>query len=131
MESISLNLLTFAMSNSSYHPKLDSFNASLFLENTLPDLKPFGYITIPSIQAGKRVPVAVNQQLDLIDLEQFTAFTKVALGSETYRVAIRGKVNIHEMKFPTTKVDYNQVITTKGALLLFFFVSFFVFSCKK
>ena len=36
-----------------FTPTLDPFNASLFLENTEPNIKPFGYITISSVHALK------------------------------------------------------------------------------
>ncbi|KAI9845826.1 MAG: hypothetical protein M1837_004506 [Sclerophora amabilis] len=104
----------FIRSNNTYHPRLDSFNASLFLEDTLPDIKPFAYIQLPPIQSGDRVPMSLDQTVQIADLEQFTKYSTLVMNSEEYRLGIRGRVGLHEMAFPVTTVDYNEVVTLKG-----------------
>ncbi|KAI9813117.1 MAG: hypothetical protein M1827_004337 [Pycnora praestabilis] len=101
-------------SNNSYHPQLDSFNASFFLEDTEPNIKPFAYIQLPAVHATNQAPCNVNQTVHIADLAQFTAYTAMVLKSAEYRMAIRGRTGLHEMRFPETTVNYNKVLTLKG-----------------
>ena len=116
-DSVQLTLTTQANNPSPYHPKLDAFNVSLFLEDTLPDIKPFGYITIPSITAAKHVNITVSQRLNIVDMDQFNKYTLTTLQADTYRVALQGKTKLREMKFPATEVQFNKVITTQGTYI--------------
>ncbi|KAK0661144.1 hypothetical protein DIS24_g2791 [Lasiodiplodia hormozganensis] len=101
-------------STSSYHPTLSSFNASLFLEDTLPDIKPFGYITIPSVKSESEVQVDVEQDVEVADMDQFIAYNKLVITSEEFRLAVRGRPSVKLDGLPSFDVDYNKVITMKG-----------------
>lgn len=101
-------------SRSSRHPRLDAFNASLFLESTLPDIKPFAYVNVPAVKATGAVPVDIDQRLQIADMEQFTRFTMLVLGSEEYRLGIRGRTGFHLPRVRKLMVDYNEVVTLKG-----------------
>ncbi|KAI9679922.1 MAG: hypothetical protein M1817_004937 [Caeruleum heppii] len=101
-------------SDSKYHPQLDSFNASLFLESTLPDIKPFAYVQVPAVKSTGEVSFTLDQVVEIADLEQFTEYTKLVVDSEEYRLAIRGRPVLHQGSFPETTVDYNEVVTLKG-----------------
>jgi hypothetical protein len=98
----------------SYHPRLDAFKAALFLENTEPDIKPFAYVEIPEVVSTAAAPVDFNQTINIADGDQFAAYTKLALASEEYRLAIRGRTSLHQGGLPTTGVNYNEVVTLKG-----------------
>ncbi|KAI9835190.1 MAG: hypothetical protein M1819_002560 [Sarea resinae] len=100
--------------NSSYHPHLSSFNASLFLEGTESHIQPFAYMTMPAIHATRKAPTQVDQTVAIADPAQFEKYSALVLGSESYRLALRGKTRLHEMSFPTTTVNYNEVVTLKG-----------------
>ena len=101
-------------SYSRYHPELDSFNASLFLEGTEPDIKPFAFVQVPKTKALPESPITIDQVVPIADLTQFTNYAKLVLASETYRLAIRGRPTLREGSYPAIKVDYNEVVTLKG-----------------
>lgn len=102
------------MSNSSHHPTLDAFEADLFLESTLPDYKPFGRVTIPSQRADRETLTTINQTMKIIDMDQFIKYCKVIMGSEEYRLAMRGKLSMRQGALPVAHLDFNKVITAKG-----------------
>ena len=58
--------------------------------------------------------MTLDQVVQLTDVDAYTAFTKVVLTSETYRLAIRGAPVLHQEKFPVKPVNYNEVIELKG-----------------
>jgi len=102
------------INKSLFTPTIDSFNASLFLENTEPDIKPFGYITIPSVHALKEVYTQVDQEMQIADMEQFIAYNKLVTSSKTFRVAVRGKTRLHLGALPVCTVHYNKAIEMNG-----------------
>lgn len=95
---------------SPYHPRLDSFNASI----SLSDHSPYGYIQIPKIHATARATSIVDQEVQITDLAAFTEYTKAVLGGEEVKVIVKGRTKLHEMKFPDTTVDYDKTVTMKG-----------------
>ncbi|OJD29288.1 pre-mrna processing factor 4-like protein [Diplodia corticola] len=101
-------------STSSYHPTLSSFNGSLFLEDSLPDIKPFGYITIPEVKSESEVQVDVEQDVEVADMDQFIAYNKLVISSEEFRLGLRGRPSVKLDGLPSFDVDYNKVVTMKG-----------------
>ena len=93
-----------------YHPQLDAFNASLSLDGG----SPYAYIEIPQLLAGASAVTLVDQDVNITDLDAFTAYNVAVLNEETVKVDVKGRTALHEMSFPTTTVDYNQVTTMKG-----------------
>ncbi|KAF2146601.1 uncharacterized protein K452DRAFT_314850 [Aplosporella prunicola CBS 121167] len=112
--SIHLRLNTTVESHTSYHPDLEAFNASLFLENTEPDIKPFGYITIPKTHVESNNKINIDQELPVTDMDQFFAYNKMVINSEEFRLAVRGKPKLKLGGLPKYKVNYNKVVTMKG-----------------
>lgn len=98
-------------SNNSYHPRLDAFNASLGLDGTN---LPFAYIELPAIHATKEATSYVNQTVRIVNSDAFEDYNMQVLGSKNYKVQVKGKTKLHEMRFPTTTVDYNKKATMKG-----------------
>ncbi len=117
--SVHLHMVTISESNDTFHPMLGAFNASLFLEDTEPNIQPFGYIEVPANEALHEKYIFVDQQMDIANMDQFIKYNKVLLNSEKYRVAIRGVMQVHEEAFPPAKVNFNKVITTPGKLMSF------------
>lgn len=115
---VHINMVTTAENKNVFHPTLDEFQAALFLENTEPDIKPFGYITIKKLHAGALETITIDQELEIADPQQFALYNIAVLNSETYRVAVRGKTNLHLGAFPVTKINFNKVITSKGTLVV-------------
>ncbi|KAI9720411.1 MAG: hypothetical protein M1812_002917 [Candelaria pacifica] len=112
-DSFDLELKTVVRSDNQYHPNLDAFNASLYINNT--DGKPFSYIQIPAVHATKEALSISNQTVNIADFSsQFADYAGVVLGSEQYNLIVKGRTDLHEMKFPTTTVDYNKQVTLKG-----------------
>jgi len=112
--SFHMTLSSLATSHSSFHPKLDSFNASLFLESSEPDIKPFAYMQIPAVKADDETTIDIDQELQIADMDQFIAYNKLVVNSEQYRMAIRGRVKVKQSGLPKTTVNYNKVVTMKG-----------------
>ena len=113
-ESFHLHQNQVLHSYSQYHPHLDGFNASLFLEDTEPNIIPFAYVQVPPVQALSSAPVTIDEDIQITNLAQYTLFTKMVLTNEEYRLAIRGRPVLHEERYPARAVNYNQVITMKG-----------------
>ena len=44
--------------DSKYHPQLYPFEVAFFLEDTEPDIKPFGYLDIPAVKATANAALA-------------------------------------------------------------------------
>ena len=84
----------------------------------MPDIKPFGYIEIPAVKAESEFTTIIDQEMEIVDQEQFARYNALVLGSETYRVAIRGRIPLKEGGFPKTTVNFNHVIESKGELAL-------------
>ena len=104
-----------------YHPRLDSFNASLSLYNPESQSEngeekdvPYAYITIPAIHATKTATTYVNQTVQITDMDAFNAYNAAVLGEEEVQVRVKGRTDLHLMRFPTTGVDYDKVVTMKG-----------------
>lgn len=112
--SVHLHMVTVSESNDTFHPTLSAFNASLFLEDTEPNIIPFGYIQVPETQALHEKTIIVDQELIIANMDQFTQYNKILLNSETIRVAIRGVTEVHEEAFPPAKINFNKVITSPG-----------------
>jgi hypothetical protein len=114
---VHINMVTTAENKNIFHPTLDEFQAALFLENTEPNIKPFGYITIPRLHAGALETITIDQELQIADPEQFGLYNIAVLNSDNYRVAVRGRTNLHLGAFPVVKVNFNKVITSKGMIM--------------
>jgi len=113
-DSFHLSFNSDVVSHSSYHSDIESFNASLFLEDTEPNIKPFGYITIPKVQAQPEFPVGVDQDVFITDMDQFIAYNKLVFNSNEFRLGIRGQTKVDISGLPKYDVDYNKVVTMKG-----------------
>lgn len=101
--------------NNNYHPRLDAFNASLSLHGSEKDV-PYAYITLPAIHASKTATSHVNQIVQITNLNAFNEYTAAMLGSKSVQVRIKGRTKLHEMRFPTTTVNYDKVVTMKGRI---------------
>ena len=95
---------------SSYHPQLDAFNASLSLNGG----KPYGIVTLPHVHATKKAYTIVDQDVAITDMEAFTAYSAAVLGSDQVKLDVKGRTALHEMRFPTTHVDYHKTTTMAG-----------------
>jgi hypothetical protein len=106
------------VNKSLFTPTLDSFNASLFLEATEPNIKPFGYLTIASVHATKVSFTDIDQELQIADMEQFTLYNKLVTNSKQFRVAVRGRTKLHLGALPVVTVNFNKAILMNGKFLI-------------
>jgi hypothetical protein len=102
------------INHSLFTPMLDKFNASLFLENTEPNIKPFAYIEIPAVHAIKLTYTDVEQEMPIADMDQFIAYNKLVVTSKEFRVAVRGRTKLHLGALPVVTVDFNKAILMNG-----------------
>jgi len=112
--SVHLRLVNIARSDSKFHPTLDEFEVALFLETTEPDIIPFGYVTIPKTKIGHETTIVVDQTLNITNMEQFIRYNAIVMGSDEFRIAVRGRTGLHQKGLSKINVDYNKVITMKG-----------------
>ena len=115
--SVQLAQTAIAYNPTSYHPNLDGFEGAFYLEDTLPNIQPFGYVNVPPIHATRATEITTNQTLNIANMDQFIAYNTLALNSTTYHVGLRGVTKLHEMKFPTATVTFNQLITLQGGCM--------------
>jgi len=112
--SVDLKVRNTAVSRSWFTPQLDPFNVSLFLEDTEPDIKPFGILSLPPQHALHYFSTDVNQTMEILDKDQFNEYNKRVTQSKTFRFAMRGKTKLHLGALPVVTVDFNKVIETNG-----------------
>ena len=94
----------------SYHPQLDAFNASVSLDGN----PAYATIEIPQLHSTANAISIVNQDVQITDLQAFTDYTVAVLNQEDVKVHVKGRTGLHEMRFPTTHVDYDKTTTMKG-----------------
>ena len=121
--SFHLEQVSILRSNSSYHPDLDAFNASLSLNGTG---SPYAYINIPATHATTIAYSTVNQTVQIVDLDRFADYTAALISSEEIAVAVQGRTGLHEMRFPTTMVNFDKVTILKGRRAPFFILPSFL-----
>jgi hypothetical protein len=112
--SVHLDMVNKAISHTIFTPTLDSFDADLFLEDTLPDYKAFGTITIPGMHVMKEINTTINQVMQIKDMAQFSAYNTLVSQSENFKVAMKGKTKLHLGALPVVTVDFSKVIKMKG-----------------
>jgi hypothetical protein len=110
-ESFHLLLVSELETHSKYHPQLDEFEAGLYLEGS--DV-PFVSFNTPAVKANNGTESRVDQDVQIQNMTEFTRYTMVALGSETYTVYLRGNGGLKQGSLPKTNVDYNQEVELNG-----------------
>jgi hypothetical protein len=101
---------TIIKSNSAFHPTFDSFNASISVAGS----PSYAQLTLPQTQGGDHVPVTIDQDVAITNVDAFTAYNVALLGSESLDMALVGNTYLHEGAFPAAQVTYNKVVTMKG-----------------
>jgi hypothetical protein len=115
-DQINLHVISTVKSYSLFRPVLDAFNASLYLQNTEPDIKPFGVITIPSVHATKTSSTDVQQTMKIIDMEQFKAYNKLVTQAKNFKLGIRGVTKLHLGALPVVKVKFEKAVNMSGTI---------------
>lgn len=104
-------------SPSKFTPTLDSFSAASYLvTNGTLGPEPMVYIQMPQIHALHPVSnhSVENQKVDILSLEQLSAYASAILSSEYVETALIGKTPLHLGALPSTVINYNTVARYKG-----------------
>ncbi|KAG0633579.1 hypothetical protein HOY80DRAFT_610480 [Tuber brumale] len=110
---LSLNSTITGAGGIAAHARLEPMEVIFFLENHKP-IQPFMSLKLPGIKGGSSVPViTTNVTTNITSVPALTEFSASLLGSETLRVAIRGRTTLWAGKLHT-KVNYNEAVTIKG-----------------
>ena len=109
--SVHLNMVNKAISHTIFTPTLDSFDADLFLESTLPDYKAFGTITIPGMHVMKEINTTIDQVMQIKDMVQFSAYNTLVSQSENFKVAMKGMNKLHLGSLQVFDVVFIKVIS--------------------
>ena len=114
-DAFDLDLTSELESSSKYHPDLDAFEASLYLQDS--DV-PFASFNTPAMKANNGTVTHVKQRVEIQNQTEFTRYAMLTLASESYTVYLRGNGGLKLGGLPKTSVDYNQDIQMKGKLTL-------------
>lgn len=113
-DSIELTVVEKLYTDSSYHPTLYPFTASLYLPGSQPD-QPFASIQIPKVKARNNATVTVGpQRVNITNMEQFTKYVLTTAASSEFTYSLRGKGDLKEGGLPRIQVDYDKNITMRG-----------------
>lgn len=114
-EGIELTVVERLWTNSSYHPTLYPFNASLYLLDPPGNNIPFASIQTTKVKAHNNASVVVGpKRINITHMEQFTKFVLLVARNEEFTYALRGHGDLKEGGLPKVHVDYNKNITMKG-----------------
>ncbi|KAI4130238.1 MAG: hypothetical protein LQ338_001853 [Usnochroma carphineum] len=95
-----------------YHPRLDAFNASLSVGGS--EDKPYAYVELPAVHATDTTTTHVNQDVQIVNMDAFVDYTTQLLIKDSVDLVIKGRTKLHEMRLPTTTVDYHKTAHLKG-----------------
>lgn len=110
-DAFDLDLTSELETHAKYHPQLDAFEASLYLQDS--DV-PFATFTTPAMKANNGTVSNVQQRVQIQNQTEFTRYAMLTLASETYTVYLRGNGGLKQGSLPKTNVDYNQEIELNG-----------------
>ncbi|KAI7363379.1 hypothetical protein KC336_g21586, partial [Hortaea werneckii] len=110
---VDVSLTSRFITDSSYHPDLEAFNASLYLQGRD---QSFINLGIPDIDGAKNgTVVQVDQKAAVIgNRDEFERYCETTLGSEEYTVFLTGSGGLRQGSLPSTNVEYNNSVTIKG-----------------
>jgi hypothetical protein len=122
MDSFYLEQTTLFATNNSESASLDQWEGSLCLA---PDCQyPFARIHVPSSEAENGTQIQISNTTQIVDMAAFNNYTRLALGSDSYSVYLKGRGKLHKGAWPATTVSYNKNITMRGLSALFCSVRF-------
>ncbi|MBA7489681.1 hypothetical protein ES702_00215 [subsurface metagenome] len=114
-EAVELTVVERLWTNSSYHPTLYPFNASLYLLDPPGNNISFASIQTTEIKAHNNASVVVGpQRVNITHMKEFTRFVLMVASQEEFTYALRGHGQLKEGHLPKVHVDYNKTITMKG-----------------
>lgn len=100
--------------DSAFHPKFFSFNASVSLAGSEDS---FVTLTIPEIKAVDGTIINVDQDVKLHDVDAFGDFSKAVMMNEEVEMILYGRPELKQGALPTITVTYNKTVNIKGSYL--------------
>ena len=97
-------------SNSSYHPYLDPFNVSIALNGS----NPYSMMLLPGTTSGTAVPVHIDQNISIIDIDAFEEYNRQLMISEHITQVINGNTYLHEGGLPADYISYSKDVGLAG-----------------
>lgn len=117
METVSLTQQGILHNPAIFTPTLDSFLADSFLvTNGTFGAAPIIKVQMPKIHGlhPKSNAGVVDQQVQIVDIDQLTAFATAVISQEYLETALVGRTNLHLGALPTVKINYNSTSRYKG-----------------
>lgn len=111
--SVELTVVENLSSNSSYHPTLYPFNASLYMPGSN---IPFLSLETPKFEARNNATVNIGPQQVNITQRQFTDFVLIVASNKVLQYSLIGKGDLKEGGLPKISVNYQKYITMKCML---------------
>jgi hypothetical protein len=113
-DEVTLHIVSRITTGSIFRPDLDAFTASLFMEETEPNIKVFGQITIPQTHATKNFTQTVTQRMKILDMDEFIKYNIKVLSAKSFRLGVRGRTKLHLGAFPVNPIDFNKAPDLQG-----------------
>ena len=112
-DTVDVSLTSQFITDSSRHPDLKAFNASLYLEG---EDTPFVFLDIPAVPGAKNgTEVQVDQRNTQIwNDAAFAKYCETTLASEEYTVFLTGSGGLQQGELPNINVNYNNTVVLKG-----------------
>ena len=110
-DSFDLGLTSVLVTHSQYHPQLDAFNGSLFLEGSD---TPFISFPVPATPGDNGAVSHVNMTVPIMHPDEWAEYTRVTLVNETVNLRLRGRGGLQEGSLPHTDVNYNTKVVVNG-----------------
>ncbi|KAI9804024.1 MAG: hypothetical protein M1833_000305 [Piccolia ochrophora] len=101
-------------SDSTYHPTLDGFNASVSLADSGADGAPFVYLMLPPVAATEEATIMVDQDVSISNLDGFTDYSVKVMNEKEFDIVIRGRTGLKQTGLKKIQVDYDKTVTIKG-----------------
>ena len=102
----------FSNSDSSFHPFLDAFNVSTSIAGSAA----YGMVTLPGLTSDAHVPVHVEQDVQILDIQAFADYNIKVLTSQTFEQRLNGTTTLTLGALPATSVSYDKTVTMNGKL---------------
>ncbi|KAJ5493366.1 hypothetical protein N7539_002112 [Penicillium diatomitis] len=98
-------------SQSSFHPKIYSFLASVSLVGAA---HAFTSVQVPETTSRDGVKINLDQTVDLSNANAFGDFAKAVMLQKDVELEISGKPELQQGSLPKTTVNYDKTVTMKG-----------------
>ncbi|KAL8721541.1 MAG: hypothetical protein Q9225_001795 [Loekoesia sp. 1 TL-2023] len=111
-DSFHLEQTALLTNHNNYHPRLDAFNASLSVGGS--EDKPFAYVELPAVHATETATTHIDQDVQIVNLDAFIDYNTQLWTKNSVDLVVKGRTKLHEMRLPTTTVDYHKTLNLQG-----------------